>query len=148
VVKPRTLDELIELERVMLELGYPGKCGCETRTYVQGLYGGYFYNRGLEEGIARCEEVRNRVDPEIPVYLKRGCTEFEINHGPSDKWEVTDAQREIEGEIDKQIYISPIPAPQTPEDVARVYGLWRTLAWKFDDTFDGGDVFSPCVTYG
>ena len=93
VVKPRTLQELFLLEKAQRELDYPCKCGIEVRSYVHGHYGGYFYNRSLEEGLDKLDIVREKVhkdiSPDIPVLLKRGCTEMEIFYGDADKWEIT-----------------------------------------------------------
>jgi hypothetical protein len=93
VVKPRNFKEtimLLELQTMYSERFC--KVGFEERMYTFGSWGGYFYCRGLEEGQEVYEEVRKMVSefisPDVDVYLKRGCTEFEMKFGPSDKWEV------------------------------------------------------------
>jgi len=104
VVRPRTVVELFDLYELQREMGVPCKCGIEVREYVHGLYGGYFYCRGKEEGLKRYKQVRKLVDeqisPDVPVILKRYCTEFEIgpgSFGPSDKLPpLTPEQEEIE----------------------------------------------------
>lgn len=91
VARPRNLVQLFDLYEFQCTLGHPCKCGYEARDTVNGLWGGYFYNRSKEEGLERYKEVRewaDSIDPEIPVILKRYCTEFEIGPdalGPSDK---------------------------------------------------------------
>src|SRR3989344_4298965 len=60
------------------------KCMPERRDYCSGAYKGYIYCRSIEEG----EEIRNIVrevvaddiSPEVPVTLKRGCSEFAPAH--------------------------------------------------------------------
>ena len=92
VVRPRTIIELLDLYELQKEMDVPCKCGLELRSTVCGLYGGYFYTRSKEAGLERYSEVRKAVDeaisPDVPVILKRYCTEFEIgkgSKGPSDK---------------------------------------------------------------
>jgi hypothetical protein len=67
------------------------KCGIDLRPHTFGDYGAYWYNETLEQGLEQLEEVRHlvatEVDPTVPVTLKRGCTEFENNFGPSTTWE-------------------------------------------------------------
>lgn len=83
VVRPRTLEQLFDLYEIQKEMGVPAKCGMETRAFVEGLYGGYFYTRSQEKGLERWNQVREvvseRLGPNIPVILKRYCTEFEIS---------------------------------------------------------------------
>lgn len=107
VVRPQTLTQLFELYEFQREMGVPCKCGLELRKTVCGLYGGYFYCRGKEQGLERYKEVRALVDerlgPEVPVILKRYCTEFEIGEGskgPSDQ--TPDATHE---EIEFEMYV-------------------------------------------
>ena len=57
VIRPTTYAALLDLEAIMKELDYPSKCGIETRIFVKGLYGGYFYTWGLRKGLARLNEV-------------------------------------------------------------------------------------------
>ena len=84
----------------------PCKWGRELRPEVNGLWGGYFYCRGVEEGRQRYKEVRELVDkrmsPETPVLLKRYCTEFEIDGGPTSNEspdELTEEEKKIEEEV-------------------------------------------------
>jgi len=85
VQKPRNLSELFEICQYQKEMRVPAKCGIETRQHVQGLYGAYWYNKTQEEGLERLAVVRKDFS-DIPAILKRGCTEFEMSHGPSDQW--------------------------------------------------------------
>ncbi len=92
VVRPRTVKELFQLHEYE-ENVYTGhcKCGIEIRDYVHGNYGGYFYSNSFEEGIECYGIVRKGIDkhisPDVPVILKRACTEFEMKYGDSSKWE-------------------------------------------------------------
>jgi len=94
VVRPRNIKELIMLLELQEEYcDYPCKCGIERRDHVPALYGGYFYCNGKKEGLDRLDQVRElvhyHISPEVPVTLKRYCTEFELKFGPSDQLEET-----------------------------------------------------------
>ncbi len=77
VVKPRTWPEFMWLNDVMEGMSRHSKCGIEKRFYVQGMYGAFFYNRGLEEAHKTLEIVRDCLKG-APIILKRACTEYEI----------------------------------------------------------------------
>ena len=51
VVRLKTLKQLFSLLQLQMRMGRPSKCGIEVRESVNGLYGGYFYNHSLEEGL-------------------------------------------------------------------------------------------------
>jgi len=108
VVEPRTVKELFELHELQKKLMIPSKCGIEERAYVPRLYGGYFYTKGLKSGRECYELVRKRVSERIaiaiPVSLKKGCTEFEAQFGPSDKWQILKDQDKLEAEFDKRYF--------------------------------------------
>jgi hypothetical protein len=100
VVKPQTLFQLIQLYALQQKLNFPSKCGIEGRPFVDGLYGGYFYNTGIREGRERYwivrEAVSDCISPDVPVILKRACSEYEHIFGPSDEWRVTRKQQLLE----------------------------------------------------
>lgn len=150
VVRPRTYRELLDLEAMMLEIETNCKCGIEERPYTRGIYGAYFYNTGLQEGIERYEKIRDAVDvyisPDVQVFLKRGCTEYERDHGPSDKWVVTDLQVEIENDIAENVTM-PIHPNDSEERIEQIHDKWRRFAWKYDPKFDGEPVYPDYVKY-
>lgn len=103
VVRPRTLEELFELyEYQQKRYDLPCKCGTEERPIVEGIYGGYFYNESLEDGLMCLERVKAEfAGPRgMPIYLKRACTEFEQSWGDSTEWEVSDEQKALESLLD------------------------------------------------
>ena len=140
VVRPKTYLELLDVEGTMKSLDYPSKCGIDRRIYVKGLYGGYFYTRGKKKGLERLKEVREHFPSAI---LKRSCTEFEMNHGPSDKWEVTPKQLELERVVGEMVDTRDNDAEQ---DIGGVYQKWMDFAYKFDPTFQH-ELFPKCVEY-
>lgn len=92
-----------------------GKCGIDTRWYTDARYDAFFYCDGLEDGLEKYEIVRHFVDSyfdngkDLPIILKRSCTEFERAFGPTDNtfWKgLTDAevkyQRRLETIFSKQ----------------------------------------------
>jgi len=100
VQRPRNLKELFEVWKYQRELKEVSKCGIERRPFVHGNYGAYWYNNTKEEGFERKESLLKDF-PKIPTILKRGCTEFEIQFGPSDRWQSTDLSLRLEETLSK-----------------------------------------------
>jgi len=138
ISKPRTLAELIKIETVQQNMKGFGrsKCGIEARDYTPRLYGAYWYCDGLEAGYEMLAKVR-AVFPNIPTILKRGCTEYEMHCGPSDKWEITDDQLELEALTLAHVDLDPynIPGEIQPEPfVNDTHWLWIKWAFSHGDT--------------
>ena len=154
VVRPETYEDMLKLEEAMQTRGWPSKIGIERRPFVPALYGAYFYNRGLEAGIERHEEVLDAIIHSLPpgrmarmqIYLKRGCTEMEMEQGPSDKWKVSIFQTQVEPLIEKLIY-SPEQPDQTDEEKAAIRKKWAAFAWKWDRSYIGPSFQKECVRY-
>lgn len=158
VVRPQTLKQLFALEKLQIAMDRPCKCGIEVRDYVHGLYGGYFYNRGLAEGLERYKEVRARIDitehlgPDVPVILKRGCTEFEKECGPSDQWQISPEQLKIEAMVDQYLAKDDLNRKQPEHVIWHLHRKWIEFAYaRGDGTYveftDGRPLFTPPVTY-
>lgn len=157
VVKPRTVVQLFQLYDLMKELNYHGKCGFEDREWVCGNYGGYFYLRSKAEGLARREEVSAAVKKEIgdiPVYLKRFCTEFEHKLCPGKTSTYT--QPAYAKEFEKEYYASyavPEENREQPEFLKRYIMLqWIAKAWARGDKTaeqlnDGKPLYPATETY-
>ena len=160
VARPRTLVELDKLLEIQKLLDLPSKCGIEKRETVCGLYGGYFYNDSLEEG-KKCwrlvrENVSHNISPDVPVILKRGCTEFEIDEKrgfvPSNTWEVSEAQREKEKILNDIIDQSIFGASQPEHLKQYVFRSWIHWAYQNGDltylNYTGGEpLFQAYITY-
>ncbi|MHC4619833.1 MAG: hypothetical protein ACYTEQ_18960 [Planctomycetota bacterium] len=159
VVRPTTLKELVQIETMMINLDHPCKLGVETRSYVKGLYSGYFYNRSLGAGLECLEMVKKAVaeaiSPDIEITLKRGCTEFERKFGPSGKWDelIPDDQAGHEGFICNWID-HPNGTSRQPLPVqVLTRKTWIEFAYEHgDETYkefhDGMDLYEPYVRYG
>ena len=156
VVMPTTVKQLFQLCDLQKEIDIPAKCGIEVRNYVPRLYGGYFYNRGVENGrdcYKRIKKlVHEQISPDITVILKRGCTEFEMKYGPSDQWKLVDGQEAREKRF-AELYHEEI-SPKVPNPEYLIAYKKRTwLHWAsdhFDETvleFTGGQWLQQGVYY-
>jgi hypothetical protein len=157
VVRPKTIVQLFALYDLECSLNLPSKCGIETRDKVHGLYGGYFYNRGLTSGLTCYQLIRKTVDewpglgPDVKVILKRACTEYEHECGPSDKWTITQDQLYIEGLI-KALVVSDNALRRQPEHlVYNVQRKWIEWAYAHGDAtyqeYHDGPLVPDYVTY-
>ena len=88
LIEPRTVVELFKLlvlfENMALPLDNSRKCMVESRSDCSGTYKGFIYCRGVEEGNEVRKIARNLVtvgiSPQVPVTLKRGCSEYAQTH--------------------------------------------------------------------
>ena len=137
VIAPTDLDQVEKIGKwqrsTCEDNGWPCKVGAEVRPYVKRKWGAYFYCRGLEEGKERHRLVREWVDgnlgTDVRVFLKRGCTEFEIALGDSDKWEMINRQDEVEKEARKVIDYKPERSLQDVVDT-HTYQNWNEWEGK------------------
>ena len=86
VIKPRNLKETFLCHEIMVKMQHPGKIGMDLRNYTYGAWAGFFYNESLEQGREIYKIARELIPDEIPVILKRGCTEME-RMVPSPLWD-------------------------------------------------------------
>ena len=85
-IEPRTVMELFKLLFVFDKLKLPNnnhrKCIIEVRPEVSGKYKGFIYCRSLDEGKEILNIVQSildeTIDKGIPIFIKRGCTEFPV----------------------------------------------------------------------
>lgn len=150
VVRPQWLEDLFKLLEFQLELDRPSKCGTELRPNVYGAYGGYFYNRSKEEGlecyktvIEGCKKYKINFligkDGPIKPLLKRGCTEFEMEKGASDKWDITPQDKELEKIVTMHVDANKYPQPKinrvhiVRQWIDQAYSIGDPTVWKFND---------------
>ena len=82
--EPRTVMELFKLLFVFANLKLPNdnpqKCMVEVRPNMTGTYKGFIYCKSLNEGREILSFVQpiigKAIDKEIPIFVKRGCSEF------------------------------------------------------------------------
>jgi len=156
VVRPETVKELFGVLEQMEFMGLPGKCGIEPREYVKHLYGAYFYCRGLDEGKYIYQLVKETMEreirPDISVILKRGCTEFELMHGDSKKYEQKEYDKKMEALLEEYVDV-PIYTFEQPEYLkTHIKKMWLMFAYKNNDKTcleynDGEDYIAQPTTY-
>lgn len=152
VVKPKTVEQLFSVLDIQQKLNRTSKCGIEERPTVKGLYGAYFFNNSLDEGLERYEiiksellntEVLSPLVDEVDqngrttrIILKRGCTEMEHTVGPSNKWEITETQNMIEDLIEKYIEMDLNKGGQPPHIINHIKCRWiEWAAGNEDETY-------------
>jgi hypothetical protein len=159
---PRTVDELFKIyalqTEVMVPSKWPCKCGMDLRSYTPHRYGAYWYCQSKDQGLNRYERIRKlideRISPDLPLILKRYCTEFEMKLGPTDKYQKPADADEIEDAIAAVVNWKDgmISAPQ-PESVKRhIMRRWIERAYSIGDmsclAYNNNDPFyPPLVTY-
>jgi hypothetical protein len=152
--------ELLELQKQLVK-DNPRcwcKCGVEHRDFVPRHYGGYFYTSSMEQGQIRYETVRKavneKISPNITVFLKRYCTEFELKYGPSNEYVRPEYANGIEKKLWPLINLkddrSCVEQPGFIQE--HVIQGWLVFAHgRGDDTVtlynDFKPLFAPPVTY-
>lgn len=155
-IKPRTVLELFKLMVVFDKLDLPNnnsrKCSVETRKQVPGFYSGLIYCRSIEEGKIILETVKSVISEEIsrniPIMLKRGCSEYaiaypkfaQIEHGES-AMEYNEEWQEYENRADQVLANNPRrsvsnphnPKAYTTQDAIIMFG-WLKYAATIGDT--------------
>ena len=151
VARPKTVTELFRLSDLQQESKRPSKAGIELRNAVHGLYGAYWYNSTMEDGL-ECkeyvEQLVKKVGDDIKVFLKRGCTEFEHKYGDSNKWVVSVESKKMEALLNENIVIEDhenIIQPWYVVDyVKRRWVEWAYAHGDFTYTeFTGGQSLYP-----
>ena len=173
VAFPRDLEELMAIYFLQMEMDRPCKCGTEMeRDNTPRHYGAYWYNNSLAEGMECFNAVRTALDRDkvyegnilgcpikvrlndepIKLVLKRGCTEFEQNCGPSDQWAWDDDQVELERIAFDSFSQEITHSRQTDIQLATIFTEWIHRAFRVGDEkylkfTNGNRLFEPPVTY-
>lgn len=133
VVRPKTLEELHEVRNIQKVMDRPSKCGIERRPFTSRLYGGYWYNKSLSEGL-ECFKLVKREVGNMPILLKRGCTEIELQFGDSRKWAEFKGQRVFEDMIREAVIATgDEDQPQVEDFKKTVHRHWIRFAYKHGD---------------
>lgn len=154
VARPRTLKEMYQVIDAQKKLPWLSKSGIEVRPIVFGNYGSYWYTRSKEEGLQCYRDIRAAMDEissEIPVLLKRSCTEYEIGHGPSNEWEMPEGQVECEDYLKSKVEVVNV-LEHSEKSKAKVRENWTKFAYERGDiTYlefnDGKPMYPPYITY-
>lgn len=156
VVEPRTVVELFKLmvvfERMRLPNDNTRKCLVEGRPEVDGTYKGIIYCRGEREGVSLLEltreKVRAEISGEVPVFLKRGCSEYGLSYPEfartdpdTNKMEYKPEWEEYEARGDRELDIDtnhpPVDTYNTPAyslQDAKVMLAWLRYAATIGDS--------------
>jgi hypothetical protein len=138
-VVPRSLRQAVAVLDIGRALPYTWKCGLDAPApFTSGIYGAYFYLHGLVAARVAYKRVREAVDahsnlgPDVTVFIKRGCTEYEIHCGPSDGYTFTDESRETEAALLTFMEFTPDSLPK-PERIKQTFAHWIRVAYSLGD---------------
>ena len=134
----RTLRELVAAWQIGKKIQCRSKWGTDLgNPFSQNVYAGYLYTSGLEGARAVFKVMREAVDADpklgagIAMTIKRGCSEYEIEVGPSDRYEFTPEMAELETYLKARF-----EKPDQPLNQALVLANWIDLAYRLgDDTY-------------
>jgi len=154
-VAPRTLRELVAAWGIGKRIECLSKWGVDlNNAYSQDVYAGYFYTSGLDQARAIYRIAREAIDgepklgPDIPMSIKRGCSDYEAALGPSDKYEFPPELAELEAYLKTKFIRRRKSENARPLPLAH----WIDTAFRIgDDTyldFTGGRPLRPkTLTY-
>lgn len=155
-VKPRTLRELNAIVPIAETAGHPYKAGVGlSARYHGGPYSALFYFDGLDRARSAYGELRQAIDanpalgPDVPLAIKRGCTEYEVHCGPSDRFTFAPELAAVEDALLSRL--RPLQQVAAPSPQA-VFIAWLQAAFQVGDEtyrdFTGGrPLHPPPVTY-
>lgn len=133
VIKPRTVEELFHVHDVLRATGLPSKCGADLRKYTFGPWAGFVYADTLEEGRRYYRTVRKVISDDIPIILKRGCTEME-RLKPSNTWDqITQAEVRLEERLNDVFEFTELFFQQAEWLKARIKERWIERAIEIGD---------------
>ena len=128
VVRPRALKELFALYELQKQLDLPSKVGLEERPQIHEIYGGYFYNDTLDKA-RQCKVVVERrvaadISPDIPIFIQRGCSEYEDKFPDTTAWKISREQKDIETHLAKWLVLETKKADQSELVIRNVKRKW------------------------
>ena len=156
---PRTLRQLMALKAIQEGLECTSKCGVEVdRAETQKLYSGYIYCIGLDKARQMHRVVRAAVNddpklgPETAVQIKRGCTNYEMKCGPSDKYQFRPELAELEAYLNSRFKHTRSAKGNPIKEKLNTLTKWIQTAYRIGDDsyldFTGGKALYPkSVTY-
>lgn len=155
-VMPRTLRQLVAVYELAKSFDCASKFGLDFyNPYSQQVYAGYFYLDGLEAARALHGRLRAAMDasgklgPDVALAIKRGCSNYEIACGPSDRYTFSPELRDIEAHF-RDRYRRP--SPPSAHAAAVLYRSWVPFAYQIgDETYldftNGRPLHPPSVSY-
>ena len=170
VTKVRNFLEAIQFYNAMLAsphhradlMPMHGKVGIDERYYSSGHFNAFVYCDGPDDAHVKYTAVRALVDdliptgPDIPIIIKRSCTEFERKFGPTNTpfWqsmspEELDIQHRLEDICDSELISAVQPDWIKNKIIAKMVRWANTVGDKsWLEYFDGPDFLTAhAVTY-
>lgn len=137
-VAPRTLRQLVAAWQIAKSVQCRSKWGVDFfNPHSQDVYAGYFYTNGLDGARVIFKIAREafaadpRLGPDIPMTIKRGCSNYEAAVGPSDRYEFTPEMAELEAYLK-----SKFRRRERPDQLNVALALWIDFAFRIgDDTY-------------
>lgn len=150
-VLPRTLRELVALYEAALDIPYRSKWGVDFfNPHSQNIYAGYFFVDGLEAARALLAHLREavagkaRIDEEVPILIKRGCSNYEVVLGPSESYSFAPELQAIESYLQTRWRQKEVARKNMAEIL---YAVWVPFAYQMGDDsyldFTGGRPLHP-----
>ena len=142
VARPKNISQLMKIYEIQQKTKAYGKCGIERRPFCtyKGWYAAFWYcplGKGLAKAKELYEEVADRlhreVSLELPVILKRACTEMEEMVGATNLWKKTEAGLELQERLDAFYNIKTERIIQPPEFDTHIRLLWLRYAFEHGD---------------
>jgi len=132
VIKPLTLSDLFKVNDYLQATDITSKCGLDLRPFTFGSYLGVIYSETHNEAKKK-EEVAKATFPELDVFTKKGCTEFE-NRLSSKFWNVTEDQIELENKLKERIDHSWPEHFKLPDwFIDKTKTFWTQIAYSIGD---------------
>lgn len=169
VVKPRTFAEAWQFYNLLSASAtingdlcdLQGKCGIDSRFYTNSPWGGFVYCTTKEEALEKyliVQQMINSYIPDggnIPIIVKRSCTEFERKYGATDGefWShITPEEHEMEARL-RDIFVGHW-SPSVQPDWLKNKTIYKWAKWantigdKSHIEVFGKDLFTmSAVTY-
>jgi len=142
VARPKNLSQLMRIYDIQQKSKAFGKCGIEKRPFCtyKGWYAAFWYcplGGGLEKAKEVHKEIEDmlhrRVSLELPVILKRACTEMEETVGPTNLWRKTQEGLDLQERLDAFFDIKTLNIIQPPEFADHIRLLWIRYAFEHGD---------------
>ena len=155
-----SLRQLMAVKDIAETSGHTTKSGAEVDTPTnQQLYGTYLYFIGLDQARQAFKGIRDGIDrheqlgPAVKMTIKRGCSNYERNCGPSDQYAFDPRLEAVEAYL-HQRFASERPPRRMKKKMLDALRLLRMveIAYRIgDETYkdftDGKPVYPELVNY-
>lgn len=137
-----TLRALMAMRDIAETIPHPSKSGPEVdNPTTPHRYATYFYLDGLDQARAVYTLLRERIDASpgleagLEMFIKRGCTNYELNCGPSDQYQFDPALELVEAELARRFVPPELPHDERMRNAARLVDIIRVAFRIGDETY-------------